>query len=75
VVNIPVDAILGPAGALALALLVLGALWKVVAVLWSAHKASDDDVRSERDAWRERALAGDRRVDRFAETLDKAAPK
>jgi septal ring factor EnvC (AmiA/AmiB activator) len=44
-----VSLILGPLGALALAVVVLGALVKAIAVLWKQHLAADADDRNQRD--------------------------
>lgn len=42
----------GPAGALALAVVILGVAGKVIQELWNDHKRSDQDDRDERDrAW------------------------
>ncbi len=44
-----VSAILGPAGALALAVVVLLVLAKVIQILWRDHLAADRDDRDQRD--------------------------
>lgn len=66
--TIPLEWLVGPVAALALA------LW-ISNILWKAHQAADADVRKDRDEWKARWLAADKRVDALAETLRKAASK
>lgn len=61
----PADQVLGPYGALILALAVLGIAAKVISKLWAEHIESDRDDRSQRDramALAETAVDGTKRM-------------
>jgi len=60
--------LVGPAAALAGALM-------VIRVLWAAHTAADARDRADRDEWKARWEAADRRLAAVNEILRKAAPK
>lgn len=70
--SFPVEWLVGPVGALALALWVINALW-------TAHKEADARERAATLEWRDRSLATDARLDRLADAFEagfkKAAPK
>lgn len=69
---IPIEWLVGPVAALALALVVIGALYRLL-------KDYIADIRAERDAWKARSLASDDRLERLADAFEagfkKAAPK
>lgn len=69
---IPIEWLVGPVAALALALVVIGALFRFL-------KAYIADLTTERDAWKARSLASDERLGRLADAFEagfrKAAPK
>jgi hypothetical protein len=71
-VPIPIEWLVGPVAALALALVVIGALYRLL-------KDYIADIRAERDAWKARSLASDDRLERLADAFEagfkKAAPK
>lgn len=69
---LPLEWLVGPVAALALALVVIHRLY----LLLREYIA---DLRSDRDAWKARSLASDERLERLADAFEagfkKAAPK
>ena len=61
----PADALLGPLAALVGALVVVGFLARIL-------REYLDDLKSERNIWRERSLASDIRTDRLADAFELA---
>lgn len=73
---IPIEWLVGPVAALALALAVIWVLGRFARALLAEYLA---DIKSERDTWKARSLASDDRLERLADAFEagfkKAAPK
>jgi hypothetical protein len=67
-VPIPIEWLVGPVAALALALVVIGALYRLL-------RDYITDLKTERDGWKARSVASDARLEKLANELAAALKK